>query len=323
MAASPNALGGILVPPGRGVVAVSGGSDSVALLRWILETSPSPGEVIVGHLNHQLRGAQSDQDAEFVCELAATLKCAVACQAVDVARQAQGKNLEATARKLRYEFLEATAKAHGATWIATGHTLDDQAETVLHRLLRGAGLQGLRGIAPTRALPGGVMLIRPLLGVRKSALTAYLSRLGQSHREDQTNRDDAFTRNRLRHRILPILEAESALAVERLGRLATNAAAWYADWEVLARAALSRARMATEVGVRIAADALPQEKTLALEMYRLLWQTEGWPLGDMTEAHWTQLHALMQTPGARKDFPGCLHAYHRGSFIELRLLSGC
>src|SRR5438477_4211386 len=123
------------------VVAVSGGADSVALLRSLVEVHS--GRLVVAHFNHGLRGAESEGHAEFVAELAATLKLPCRMQRRDLQAEAKGRNLEAAARDARYSWLAFVAKAEGMHRVATGHTLDDQAETVLFRLLRGTGLPGL------------------------------------------------------------------------------------------------------------------------------------------------------------------------------------
>src|SRR5207253_3128013 len=143
---------------------------SVALLRSILalRRESAAGPIVMAHLNHQLRGADSDADEAFVVALHASLQLAAASDLLirherrDVAAiaRAQRSNLEDVARRLRYEWLAGVAAETGARWVATGHTADDQAETVLHRLLRGTGLQGLRGIAPRRPLAPGIDLIR-------------------------------------------------------------------------------------------------------------------------------------------------------------------
>jgi tRNA(Ile)-lysidine synthase len=143
---------------GRGVVAVSGGADSVALLRALCACGVP---LVAAHVNHRLRGADSDADEAFVRELCAQLGVECRVKAVDVSALAAGDNLESTARRVRYEFFAEVAAEVGAAWIATAHTADDQAETVLHRLIRGTGLQGLRGIAaekkphPPAPSPGG------------------------------------------------------------------------------------------------------------------------------------------------------------------------
>src|SRR5262249_49285311 len=155
-------------------------------------------KIVAAHLNHELRGPESDADEAFVRALveqakdrvAATLE--VCTERLDVRARAQHGNLEDVARQLRYEWLSCVALDHGLHWVATGHTADDQAETVLHRLLRGAGLKGLRGIASRRGLTSGVTLIRPLLGVSRSDVVQYLQAEQQDFREDSSNLDSAF-----------------------------------------------------------------------------------------------------------------------------------
>src|SRR5829696_3493611 len=157
--------------PDPGVVAVSGGADSVALLRALADDPPVPG-LVVAHLNHRLRGAESDADAAFVAGLFPHLPHRT--EAIDVAAAAEGDNLEDTARRVRYDFLARVAREAraGAGWVATAHTLDDQAETVLHRLIRGTGVRGLRGIAESRELIPGVRLLRPMLTVARVEVIA-------------------------------------------------------------------------------------------------------------------------------------------------------
>src|SRR4051794_6077146 len=147
------------------VVAVSGGPDSVALLRALLVLRRSaPFPLVLAHLNHQLRGSDSDADEAFVNELHGSLvsvghaDLSFCCERIDVAAVAAAEhvNLEDTARRVRYDWLAGVARGHGLGMVVPGHPADDQAETVLHRLLRGAGLQGLRGIAPRRPLAEGV-----------------------------------------------------------------------------------------------------------------------------------------------------------------------
>jgi len=150
-------------PPVEDVVAaVSGGPDSVALLRALAEIVP--GQVVVAHVNHGLRGADSDGDEEFVRELvaklAATSRVSFKVYRVAAEQQSEPGNLEARGRRLRYDWLASVADACGIPWVATGHTADDQAETVLFRLLRGTGLDGLRGIAPCRTLTRQASAIR-------------------------------------------------------------------------------------------------------------------------------------------------------------------
>jgi tRNA(Ile)-lysidine synthase len=169
----------------------------------------------VVHLNNKLRAEESDADEEFVRELAALHRLEIVCESRDVKRYAVEKklSLEAAARQVRYEFFRKTLEA-GLDRIATAHTLDDQAETVLMKLARGAGTRGLAGIYPEVTIPHSALgtqprpkaVVRPLLKIRRQRLTEYLSELGQTWREDSSNRDLRHTRNRVRHGILPRLE---------------------------------------------------------------------------------------------------------------------
>ena len=194
-----------LIPVGSTVLAaVSGGSDSVALLRLLLELAPECGFTVagVGHVNHGLRGKASEGDDAFCRGLALRLGLPIEVQRRDVAALARERrtSIEAAAREARYEALAEMATRLGADLIATGHTRDDQAETFLLRLLRGAGSSGLSGIRPRR---GGV--VRPLLETRRQELRQYLRSVAQRYREDASNRDTAFPRNWVRHRLLPLL----------------------------------------------------------------------------------------------------------------------
>ncbi len=231
-------------------VAVSGGIDSVALLRLLLELRGELGVVLsVVHFNHKLRGAESDADQAFVAALARAHDLEFYVDADDVAGHAAEErvSVETAARELRYGFfrslLEHPAEIprlakelrRGApngsssadlSKIVTGHTLDDQAETVLMRVIRGAGLRGLGGIHPRLLVEdedGEICgeIVRPLLAVRRRELEQYLKDIGQTWREDSTNADDHFTRNRVRKLIVPLLEKEFNPAVaENLSELA-------------------------------------------------------------------------------------------------------
>jgi tRNA(Ile)-lysidine synthase len=197
-------------------VAVSGGADSVALLRLLLELRKEVGLVLsVVHFNHKLRGSESDQDERFVAELAQRHKLELRCQSGDVAAHAAEKHLslETAAREMRYQYFRQLLLESRLNRIATGHTLDDQAETVLLKIVRGAGGRGLAGIYPQLSVTSSqqapspeTFIIRPLLRTKRRDLEAYLRALGQDWREDKSNRDLRHMRNRVRHGILPRLE---------------------------------------------------------------------------------------------------------------------
>ena len=200
-------------------VAVSGGTDSVALLRLLVELRKQFGIVLsVAHFNHKLRGKASDSDEKFVAKLAAQHGLPFFAARENVAAQAkqQRANLEETARRSRYAFFDRLVSEGHVDRVAVAHTADDQAETVLAHILRGTGIAGLGGIHPESGA-----IFRPLLHVRRAELRAYLRSLKQPWREDATNRDTTRTRARIRRTLLPFLEAHFQPAVvEHLCQLA-------------------------------------------------------------------------------------------------------
>jgi tRNA(Ile)-lysidine synthase len=290
---------------GKGVVAVSGGADSVALLMALANDPQSTG-VVVAHLNHQLRGADSDADAAFVADLCPHLPHHI--QSIAVREIARGDNLEAVARAGRYAFLKRVAIENDARWIATAHTLNDQAETVLHRLIRGTGLRGLRGIAEHREVEPGIRLIRPMLTVSRTEVIAYLRAMNQPWREDATNRDVAFTRNRIRHELLPLLTSFNPSIAESLARTASQAEEVYSEIEREASDALTDAELprAGRVVVLDAASMLDSADFRIRELFHLLWQREGWQVGDMTHEHWQRLVDVVKGRARTWDLPGNL-----------------
>jgi tRNA(Ile)-lysidine synthase len=231
-------------------VAVSGGADSVALLLLSLELRARLGVVpCVIHLNHQLRGRAADGDEKFVAKLAEQhgLECFV--EGVDVAARAKREklNVEDAARRARYEFFAALVKEGKVTRVATAHTADDQAETVLAHILRGAGLAGVGGI---HAMSGDV--VRPLLGIRRAALRVYLKEKKQTWREDATNRDTTKLRARIRKKLIPLLEKQFQPAtVEHLAALAEFAREDDEFLETAAEARCAAAAKKTTHGIAV------------------------------------------------------------------------
>lgn len=222
-----------MIRPGDRVgLAVSGGADSVALLRLFHELRPQLGvALVVLHFNHQLRATETDVDERFVKELAETFGLDFLSGRADVAAEARlhGWNLEDAARRLRYQFFSSAAQARGLDRVAVAHTASDQAETVLAHLLRGTGIAGLAGIYPVAGL-----IVRPLLELEREDLRAYLSGIGQAWREDATNEDTSRTRARIRRQLIPLLVREfDAASVTRLARLAGHAREDEAFWRML------------------------------------------------------------------------------------------
>ena len=206
----------------RLVLAVSGGPDSMAMLHAaanLLETDAAQWQLSVAHLDHGLRDASAD-DATFVADAAAALRLPCAIRRTDAAglARAEGRSLEDAGREARYRFLAEVAERDG--WIATAHTADDAAETVLLNLLRGSGLAGARGIPERRG-----RIVRPLLEARRGELRAALEAAGIAYRVDPSNDDPAHLRNRVRNEVMPVLERLGSSAVDaltRFGRLAAD-----------------------------------------------------------------------------------------------------
>jgi tRNA(Ile)-lysidine synthase len=306
-----------------GVVAVSGGPDSVALLRaLLLETT---GTLVIAHLNHQLRGAESDADEAFVRRLheqlaAASVRLLLRCSRLDVRAESTGDNLESAGRRLRYEWLTEVARATGAAWVVTGHTAEDQAETVLHRLLRGTGLRGLAGIPRRRALAPGIQLVRPLLHVRRAEILAFLEQLGQPFRSDSSNLDRYFTRNRLRYELLPLLAREYNPAVaDVLNRLAEQADEVQTFLAERARALLTAVEL-PRAGKTIVLDARWLAEAPALlvrEALRMLWEREVWPMGEMGFEDWQRALKVVRGEESAVDFPAGVRMRRMGHVVQV------
>jgi tRNA(Ile)-lysidine synthase len=299
----------ILPPVAAGVVAVSGGGDSVALARLLIDAG-RPFHVV--HIMHGLRGRDSDADAEYVRDSAAAWQ--VPCALLPGPLTARAGNLEDDARRVRYRLLTEYARKNHLAWIATGHTRDDQAETVLMRLLRGTGIAGLAGI-PGESVREGIPLLRPLLQVPRQALREYLNSVAQPFREDASNASDAFLRNRIRRDLLPALESESPDVARHLAELAGQAREWRDMIERLAEAGLKQAELPRAGRVVILRTTqLPAEVILRTEIYRAIWHREGWPLADMTAEHWRSLAMLVER---QRHYPGAITLAVRGTVLTL------
>ncbi len=210
----------------RILLAVSGGADSIALLyvlRALIDQNRLDAGLFCAHINHQLRGSEADLDENFVIQQTAELNIPITTKRVDV-RAFANKNrlsIETAARQLRIESLLEIASGNNCNLIATGHQKNDNAETVLQRLLRGTGYRGLGGIWPVRSFQTKAKFIRPLLCVTRDEITRYLQSLGLKWRHDRTNIDEKYRRNFIRHRLLPILQQDcQKTLVEQLSKLA-------------------------------------------------------------------------------------------------------
>ncbi|MFM7318885.1 MAG: tRNA lysidine(34) synthetase TilS, partial [bacterium] len=281
--------------PATCVVGISGGPDSVALILLLNNILPQL-RLVAAHMNHHARqGADADQN--FVAGLAQELGVAIEIGHFHAMRKS---HFEADARKARHQWLEDVALKHQAGWVATAHTLDDQAETLLMRLARGTGPTGLAGIRPVRRLKkSGVKLVRPLLGVTKSSILQYLAETGQQHCIDPTNTDaEQQDRAWVRHVLYPLM-------AERLNpqlnhSLAQVAGLMAEEEDGLER--LVRATFASLAQVSFDKDVViidrqqfstTGEAWMRRRWLRLLWQDLGWPMGPMGLADWQGLEEWM------------------------------
>jgi tRNA(Ile)-lysidine synthase len=316
----------LLRPGDRVLVALSGGSDSVALFMLLRELAAAGACEIAGaaHLNHGLR-EHAGEDEAFCRALAETAGVAFRSECVDVGTLARerGLSIEDAGRQARYAFFERAAGELGADLVATGHTRDDQAETFLLRLIRGAGPRGLGGIHPKVSLPAeapaarrsGRHTIRPLLDIGRDELREYLGSIGQSFREDDSNRDVSIPRNRVRHELLPFLrERFSPAIVETLAR---EAAIARHDEARLQAEAIDLARLivlTSGESVEVEADALRSlPKALAVRVARLALQH----LAPDRFVGFDHIDRLLESvDGESLSLPG-QHAEHRGGRIRL------
>lgn len=292
------------------LAAISGGCDSVALLRLLVALKTGgAGRVCVAHLNHQLR-PEADRDEQFVVDLCRQLKvpCEVGHVAVDRLAAQEGDGIEAAARTARYRFLAETAGRLGARFVATAHTADDQAETILHRILRGTGIRGLSGMARVRPLEHAV-LIRPLLRFHRRALQAYLDALRQPYCCDASNSDVRFTRNRLRRELMPLLRKQFnpsvADALLRLGTLAGETQAVVDDLTDTLFQRVVTVENADAVQLDLGGLA-GQPRYLVRELLTAVWRRQRWPLQSMGHGKWDELCTLALTPAPpwQRIFPG-------------------
>lgn len=256
-----------LIPDGRILVALSGGADSTALLLSLCEKIGAE-RVCAFHLNHCIRGEESDRDERFCRELCETLGVSFKSSRRDILSEKQrGETTEQSARRIRYDELSLAAREFGCSTVATAHTANDTAETVLLNLARGAGGAGLGGIPPTRDLDG-LTLIRPMLSATRADVERYLLTRGQAWVEDSSNASDDYSRNVLRHHAIPALERTNDRAVRHI---AASASLQREDEEYLRGEAvwlLQRARMDGRNGfdAELLADAAPPIRRRALRL---------------------------------------------------------
>ncbi|MBX7220946.1 MAG: tRNA lysidine(34) synthetase TilS [Blastocatellia bacterium] len=310
------------------VVAVSGGPDSVTLLHLLAthRNKINPAlSLYVGHLNHGLRGADATADADFVVEFSQQLGISAQVECRDISQLAvgEGKNWEAVARRERYGFLSQLARNVGVSLIATGHTLTDQAETVLLRLIRGAGMDALAGISSERRInieknQGEIIrVIRPLLDVTRSEVEGYLGRWHLPFRHDATNDDVTLTRNRLRKVIWPELTGLNPKVAAALARTAEQAQQDADFFATQTEAWLSQSSHQTEAGTWLPVaelDRLP--KALQHRVLHQVAQQDEFPA--VSYRHICQLAQVLLAVNAQAKeiiLPGCRRVRRVGNFL--------
>ncbi len=299
--------------PWQILAAVSGGCDSVLLL-WALAwaASDGAGRLVVGHVNHGLR-PEADEEEDFVRSLAAQLGLQFHARHLNVGPQAKrrGWSIEKAARVMRLEALGAIARELGFSEVATGHTMDDQAETVLLRIVRGAGPQGLGGMTPAGRVPSAagtkIRIIRPLLWVRRSEVRRLAELAELRWREDRSNLDRRFLRNRIRLDLIPLLERQfNPRIVEHLAVLAEWQRSETATSEALARHLFRRILLSEDPArITLAADRLqrlprPVAGRILLEAFRRLAGRHE----ALSSRHMTDLYDLLDRAQPKMEPPG-------------------
>jgi len=307
-----------LCPAGsRLLVGLSGGSDSVALVLLLQELAEQGAFSVVSlaHLNHRLR-CTAKRDEQFCRDFAARIGLPIAVESIDVVAYAhtQRLSIEEAARRVRYDFLHRIAESSSAERIAVGHTRDDQAETFLLKLIRGAGLTGLGGIYPRRGI-----VVRPLLDVSRADLRRYLESRGQSWVDDETNEDLANPRNRIRHKVLPELDlaagASSIPAIARAASISREDGQWLDEladrrFDVL----VVRSNAGLEIDVSgLLGEPPPIRRRMVLAALRL-----AAPNREIGSDHVEAALEVAAGESAGVDVPGARVELRRGKMVLLR-----
>ncbi len=310
------------------VVAVSGGPDSVALLcalvRIVRQLGSAPkGRLAVAHFHHRIRPVEADQDALFVRNVSHELE--VPFFQAEAARPARpgGEGLEAEARNQRYAFFQRLADKLGARYLVLGHTADDQAETILQRIIRGTGIGGLAGIPQFRHLSELTTIVRPLLAVPRDAIIAYLDSLQQPYRTDSSNAQLDLTRNQLRHQLLPQLAANYNPGVaEALRRLGRQAAEVMALIDQLIEPLWDQCVTCPNATLVHLAPAPLAERSpyLVRELLIRIWKNCRWPMRDMGDSQWRELADFILAPAGTTSLvlPGPVHVRRSDNEIQLQ-----
>lgn len=303
------------------VVGCSGGADSVGLLTSLCRLRepcvdptaiPPRGFLVAAHFNHGLRADESDADEAFVRELASRHKIRFAA-----GRAEAPHHDEATMRTERMRFLTDTAHEMGARYIALAHSADDNVETVLHHMMRGTGPAGLSGIGSPRSLDQDLVLVRPLLHIRRHLIRSGLESIGQPWREDPSNENTHYRRNWIRHQLIPLIQSEYPSAVDAIGRAIDGQRDWRAMIDQLALEWLSTHRQCDDpLALRRDPTA---ELSIVIAAVQALWTERGWSRGEMTREHWLRIATTIQSQSLeRYTLPGQIDVDALREDVELR-----
>jgi tRNA(Ile)-lysidine synthase len=300
------------------LAAVSGGADSTAMLHALAGLCPCGGKIAVAHVNHGLRGIESDGDAEFVRRTAEEYRFPYFEHIVT--KNPDGSFSENSLRKIRYQFLIRKTEEAGFRFAATAHTADDQTETVLLRILRGTGLEGLSGIPQIRQVSHAVTLIRPMLSLRRKEILEFLNASGKTFRQDHSNGDCRFTRNRIRNQLLPVLREtfnpRIDAAVVRLSVLAGDNETVLSELfsgiiETVTERQTEKETVLNVAGLRV--FSVPVCRAIFVR----IWKKQGFPLLEMDYDQWSRLAELVFSDGGCFAFPGGISAECGGGKIRL------
>jgi len=297
------------------VVACSGGADSVALVRVLAELheqhQDSRGTLAIAHFNHGLRGQEADGDQEFVRRLAGQLSLRL------LTSRGTGEHQdESTLRQERLRFLVGIAQTLGARYVALGHTADDNVETMLHHLMRGSGPSGLAAMPPARPLGDDLVLVRPLLSLRREVLRSGLRCIGQTWREDSSNTNLDYRRNWIRAELMPLMESGYPQAASAIVRAIEGQQQWRRVIDRLAEQWLEEHWQATSP-VSLTVDARA-ERAIIISALQILWDRQSWPRQSMSFQHWSAVADLVtEAADEAINLPGDVVARLDGGLVVL------
>ncbi|MFH1877960.1 MAG: tRNA lysidine(34) synthetase TilS [Candidatus Omnitrophota bacterium] len=302
------------------LVAVSGGSDSVCLLKALSDIKRQLGiEIMAGNIDHGLRGKESEKDSEFVKNLCGKFGVKCAHKKINVRRGGTlGASLEERAREKRYDFLVKTAVENKCGVIATGHTMDDQAETVLMRIIFGASFSGMCGIPPVRE-EKGIKIIRPLIRMDKKEILTFVNRNSTGYVEDSSNLDIRFLRNRIRREVLPYLEKINPMVKRTLANLSDTLREDLSFLENEKKKVLRTYTRNGKTGFNVQ-EIMTHPETIRKEIFKELFTRAGGNVKKLTYRHWMDMDFFIKTSYTNKslDLPGKINAVRTKKEILFR-----